>query len=80
MPGEQWLLFEVQGMSCSGCERSVVRALGRIPGAADARADAQGGRAWVRLDPALVEDARVAVTRAGFVVAGWRVADPPTAA
>jgi copper chaperone CopZ len=57
-------------MSCAGCERSVARALGRIAGASDARADASTGRAWVRLDPARAEEARLAVTRAGFTVAG----------
>jgi copper chaperone CopZ len=74
MSDTSWLVFEVSGMTCGGCERAVSRALGRMPGAAEAEADVRGGRAWVRLDPARAEEAMSAIVRAGFTVSSWQVA------
>jgi copper chaperone CopZ len=77
MPSVSWIQFEVEGMTCGGCERSVARALGRVPTATDAGASAGAKHAWARLDPAKAEEARAAIQRAGFTAGPWRIVDQP---
>jgi copper chaperone len=58
--------FAIQGMSCSGCVRSVTRVLAGIPGVEPLQVDI--GSARVRIDPALADAASVgaALTKAGY--------------
>lgn len=73
MADAPWILFDVAGMTCGGCERAVTRALGRTPGVLEPGADAKAGKAWARLEPARAEEVRAAVAKAGFSVGSWQV-------
>ena len=58
----------VEGMHCSGCVTSVEKALARLDGVSEARADLDAGRATVAFDPSVVgvESLREAIEDAGF--------------
>lgn len=65
----------VEGMSCHGCVSSVEKALARLPGVEEAKAELSPGGVTVRYDPArigvlaLVEG----IDEAGYgVPAAWR--------
>ena len=63
--------FNVQGMTCGGCERSVQNALTSHKGVVAAKADRTSGTVAVEFDPAQIEQAALAkaITAAGFQVA-----------
>ena len=59
--------FEVQGMTCGGCEQSVVSALLQVQGVRGARASHTAGRVDVDASGKIDEDAvRRAIEDAGF--------------
>ena len=63
--------FDVRGMTCGGCEASVVRAVQKVTGVVEARADHRAGRVHVRaladVEPAAV---RGRIEGAGYDVIG----------
>lgn len=60
--------LDVPGMFCSLCQVSVRKALERVPGVIEARADNNAKRAEVKYDPDKVsaEELAKALTNAGF--------------
>ena len=58
----------VRGMHCGGCERTLVRAIGALPGVERALADHIAEEVEVQYDPARVtpDELRAAVREAGF--------------
>jgi copper chaperone CopZ len=61
-------VFAVQGMTCTGCEIGVERALRRVPGVVTANADYHSGTARVEYDPsrARPEDLVAAIRSLGY--------------
>lgn len=53
------LEIPVKGMHCDGCERTLSRALMRLDGVLDAKADHQAERVTVHYDPATVDEQRL---------------------
>ncbi|MFN0305055.1 MAG: heavy-metal-associated domain-containing protein [Burkholderiales bacterium] len=60
--------LKIDGMTCSGCVRSVTKALSMVPGVADVSVSLDDRLARVKFDPAKVNRAaiRQAVLEAGF--------------
>lgn len=64
----QLATLDVPSMDCSLCDISVRKALQRVPGVVEARADSRRKRAEVKYDPAKVSpaDLATALTKSGF--------------
>ncbi len=64
------LTLPVQGMSCSGCENAVIRAVGAMAGVRGVTASHQDAQVVVVYDPALVvaADIGAAIGRLGYAV------------
>ncbi len=64
------LTLPVQGMSCSGCENAVTRAVGGIPGVSSVTASHQDAQVVVTYDPALVAPSDITdkIGRLGYAV------------
>jgi len=64
--------LDVKGMTCTGCENSIVRALASLDGVYEADADFQKELVVVKFDPALVNIEQItdAITRTGYQVLG----------
>ena len=64
------LVLSVHGMTCTACENRIQRALGKLDGVRQARADHQAGEVRVLVDPAKTpKDAvRACITDAGYEV------------
>lgn len=64
--------FDVEGMTCTGCETTVKNSLGRLDGVVDAEASFETGKAKVQYDKSLVtaEDMEEAIEQAGYKVTG----------
>lgn len=62
--------FTVEGMTCTGCEKSVQRAVGGIAGVETASADHAAGRVTVRFDGDIVSEDDIAdrIREAGYTV------------
>lgn len=61
--------FHIEGMTCSGCERTLERAVSRLEGSAAVHADRRSGRLDVRYDAPCTEERIIrAVERAGYHV------------
>lgn len=60
----------VEGMTCTGCEQSVQRAVGRLDGVETASADHTAGRVTVRFDGDIVSEDDIAarIQEAGYTV------------
>ncbi|HLS87178.1 MAG TPA: heavy metal-associated domain-containing protein [Burkholderiales bacterium] len=60
--------FEVEGMDCEGCVKSVTRMLSGLPGVEKVDVSLEAGRARVSFDPAKSDVAAMkkAVERAGY--------------
>ena len=60
--GTQLVTVNVEGMHCNGCAWSIAEATMKLPGVADASANAQQGKAWVLIredsetDPQMIVD------------------------
>lgn len=63
-------VYEVQGMTCSGCERSVQKVVSNIAGVSSAQASLQAGALTVEYDPTKVdiETIRNSVAKIGYKV------------
>lgn len=69
MPESTEKHLHVEGMTCGGCEASIVRVLSALPGVQSVRADHVTGMVVLEIDPDAppAEDAlTAAITRAGF--------------
>jgi copper chaperone CopZ len=66
--------FLVEGMTCSGCERTVSRVVGNIEGVASSSADLTSSTISVEYDPAKVNIDRIksAVNAVGYKFVGER--------
>lgn len=66
----QQIVLQVNGMTCTGCENRIQRALGQLEGVKQARADHQANEVRVIFDPARTpeEEIRACITRAGYEV------------
>ena len=64
--------FDVEGMTCAGCEGAVVSSLKNIEGVAEAKASHQTGKTEVVFDKTLVteESMENAISSRGYKVAG----------
>lgn len=49
--------ISVEGMNCTGCERTLSLALTRLEGVRDAKADRVAGRVKISFDPERVDEA-----------------------
>lgn len=69
--GPELVSLQVEGMSCSGCEARIGKALRRVEGVREAWADHTTGKVRVRVWPG-VEPERLAakITAAGYMVTG----------
>jgi copper chaperone CopZ len=61
------LTLNVEGMDCSGCEESIKRSVGKLPGIHQVNADHVSGRVEVTGDPD-ESKVREAIVDAGFEV------------
>jgi copper chaperone len=61
------VILRVGGMTCTGCEHSVSRAVGLVPGILDVTADHVGGTVSLRM----AEDADLVAVRCAIVGAGF---------
>lgn len=61
------LTLNVEGMDCSGCEESIKRSVGKLPGIQQVNADHVSGRVEVTGEPDEAE-VREAIVDAGFEV------------
>ncbi|MDA8410396.1 MAG: sulfite exporter TauE/SafE family protein [Treponema sp.] len=62
-------ILHIEGMTCRSCERRIEAALGKIPGVESVKASQVGGRASIRHDGRVADEAlRAAVEKAGYVV------------
>lgn len=65
------VIFGVNGMSCSHCERAVDSAVGSLPGVLQSEADAKGCTVKVTFDEAVVSAEAIieAIEEEGYTVA-----------
>lgn len=63
--------LQVRGMTCTGCEQRLGKALGRLDGVREVTADHTSGRVALRIDPDLVDRSALAerIETAGYEVA-----------
>jgi len=68
-------LYVVEGMTCSGCERTVSKVVGNIEGVSSSKADFASATLDVEYDPSKVtiEKIREAVNRVGYKFVGEKV-------
>src|SRR5215208_1405930 len=68
--GATEVVFPVTGMTCASCVRRIEKALGKVPGVAEASVNLATEKARVRYDPAAAcpEQLRAAVEKAGYGV------------
>lgn len=64
--------LQVEGMTCTGCEQRLGKALRRVDGVREATADHRTGQVRVRFDPAVTDRAALAdqIHTAGYEVTG----------
>jgi copper ion binding protein len=64
--------YKVEGMTCSGCERTVSKVVSNIEGVASAKADANAKSLKVEFDPAKVtiDQIKEAVNKVGYNFVG----------
>ncbi len=64
------LVLNVNGMTCTACENRIQRALGKLEGVRQARADHRAGEVRVVVDPAKTptDAVRACITDAGYEV------------
>jgi copper chaperone CopZ len=64
------LTLQVEGMTCTGCEQRLGKALRRVDGVGEATADYRTGKVRVRFDPAVTDRAALAaqIDTAGYSV------------
>jgi mercuric ion transport protein len=67
--------YQVKGMTCSGCERTVSKVVANLQGVAAAKADHNTSSLSVEYDPAkvTVEQMKEAVNKVGYKFVGTKV-------
>lgn len=62
--------YLVEGMSCSGCERSIQRVISNLPGVTSAKADLKSSSISFEYEPSkvTVDDVKSAVSRIGYKI------------
>ncbi len=62
------ITLQIEGMSCSGCARSVEASIGKFPGITNVKADHTTGRVHVEFfsNPPEAKDLKEAINRVGF--------------
>ncbi len=80
-PEKETATLRIEGMTCASCVRRVERALGHLPGVAEAQVNLATERATVVFDPGEVELERLVeqVERAGYRASVEAVESPPSA-
>ena len=65
-------VFAVEGMTCSGCERTVQKVVSNIEGVKESKADVGSASVTVEYDPSKVnaEKVKAAVERVGYKFGG----------
>ncbi len=73
----QEAIFDVSGMTCSGCEEHVKHAVNELPGIVEAKASFEEGKAEVKFDKSKISaDAiKVAIDETGYKVTDFKMAD-----
>lgn len=68
--------YLVEGMTCSGCERTVSKVVGNIEGVSSSKADLSSSTVTVEYDPSKVtiDKIKEAVNRVGYKFVGERPA------
>ena len=69
--------LQIEGMTCTGCEQRLGKALRRVDGVREATADHHSGQVRVRFDPAVTDRAALA---AQIDIAGYSVTHNTTEA
>jgi copper ion binding protein len=66
--------FLVEGMTCSGCERTVSKVVGNLEGVKSSKADLSTSTVWIEYDPARVtiDQIKSAVNKVGYKFVGER--------
>ncbi|HEY0652642.1 MAG TPA: cation transporter [Chryseosolibacter sp.] len=66
--------YLVEGMTCSGCERTVSKVVGNIEGVSAAKADLSSSTVWIEYDPSKVtiDKIKQTVNRVGYKFVGER--------
>jgi copper chaperone CopZ len=61
-------VYQVQGMTCSGCERAVQRVVSNLNGITSAKVDFASASLSTEYDPSIVtnEDIKLAVNKIGY--------------
>jgi mercuric ion transport protein len=69
--------YLVEGMTCSGCERTVSKVVGNVEGVASAKADLNSSTVTVEYDPSKVtiDKIKEAINRVGYKFVGQRPTD-----
>ncbi len=70
-------VFEVSGMTCTGCEEHVKHAVNELPGIVDVEASYEEGKAVVSFDKtrANVDEIKSAIDDTGYKVTGYQLAE-----
>jgi copper ion binding protein len=65
-------VYSIQGMTCSGCERTITRVVGNIEGVSEAKADLDSATVAVTYDPdrVSIENIKSAVNGIGYKFIG----------
>lgn len=68
--------YLVEGMTCSGCERTIQKVVSNLDGVSMAKADLASSTVSVEYDPGKVkiDDIRIAIQRVGYKFVGERPA------
>jgi copper chaperone CopZ len=66
--------YLVEGMTCSGCERTVQKIVGNLAGVSNAKADLASASLSLEYDPAAVtiDEIKAAVSTVGYRIVGER--------
>ncbi|MFN8208295.1 MAG: cation transporter [Bacteroidales bacterium] len=69
------LEFQVNGMTCTGCENTVTKSIQALPGIAEVKASWQDSLTTVTFDKTLSkpEEIKAAIEAKGYEVKGWKV-------
>jgi mercuric ion transport protein len=67
-------VYQVEGMTCSGCERTVQKVVGNIEGVSSTKADHTSSTLVIEYDPGKVNEdsVKAAVERVGYKFKGAR--------
>lgn len=66
--------YLVEGMTCSGCERTVSKVISNVPGVKAAKADLNSASVSIEYDPSAVniDQIRASLNKVGYKIVGER--------